>query len=66
MPGDFGGMISLQCLLLKLREGPSMASMPPIKSAPPSLNHTAVRCGAVVGGTPVRFVDDNEFNSLLS
>jgi hypothetical protein len=54
--GDFGQMISLQCLILKLREGPIMDSMPP------------TRCSDRVRRLqPQRMVvDENEFNSLQS
>jgi hypothetical protein len=64
MPGDFGGMISLQCLILKLREGPTMDSMPAKQTEPPALH----RCSDRVRRLQPRrmIVDDNEFNSLLS
>jgi hypothetical protein len=57
--GDFGQMISLQCLILKLREGPIMDSMPPKQKEPPALHRCSSRVRSLV-------VDENEFNSLLS
>jgi len=61
---DFGQMISLQCLILKLREGPVMDSMPAKQTEPPALH----RCSDRVRRLQPRrmIVDDNEFNSLLS
>lgn len=57
--GDFGQMISLQCLILKLREGPVMESMPPRETVPPALHRCSSRVRSLV-------TDDNEFNSLHS
>ena len=64
MPGDFGQMISLQCLILKLREGPAMDSMPPKETVPPALHRCSDRVRRL---QPQRMViDENEFNSLHS
>lgn len=59
-PGvNFGEMVTLECLLLNLREGPTMDSMPAKQTDPPALHRCSSRVRSLA-------TDDNEFNSLHS